>query len=161
MNPRFGRAYARRSREQRVQHWPELGTRLADDLQHFGRRALLLQRLVQLARSAVELLLKAGSVEFAAAHGFWRITALWPSGYASPVFHRIAVCCARVHSSHAAAATPRIPGKPRRFMTGPGSGTDIVSAQTNALEGARTGFVQPLSRARSMTASVVNCRARH
>ena len=26
-------------------------------------------------------------------------------------------------------------------MTGPGSGADIVSAQTNALEGAQTGFM--------------------
>jgi predicted DNA-binding ribbon-helix-helix protein len=30
------------------------------------------------------------------------------------------------------------------FMPGPGSGQDIVSVQTNALEGARSGFVQLL-----------------
>jgi len=50
-----------------------------------------------------------------------------------------------------AAATPRIPGNPRRFMTGPASGGDIVSAQTNALEGAQTAIVQLLSKARSMS----------
>ena len=60
---------------------------------------------------------------------------------ASPVFHGIAARCGRAHSGHAAAATPRIPGKPRRFMIAPGSGDGIVSAQTNALEGAQTGFV--------------------
>jgi len=32
-----------------------------------------------------------------------------------------------------------------------GSGRGIVSARTNALEGARTGFVRPLSKARSMS----------
>jgi hypothetical protein len=36
-------------------------------------------------------------------------------------------------------------------MTGPGSGADIVSAQTNALEGVQTGFVRPLSKALSMS----------
>ena len=36
-------------------------------------------------------------------------------------------------------------------MTGPGSGGDIVSAQTNALEGAQTAIVQLLSKARSMS----------
>jgi len=36
-------------------------------------------------------------------------------------------------------------------MAGPGSGGDIVSAQTNALEGAQTAIVQLLSKARSMS----------
>jgi len=38
-------------------------------------------------------------------------------------------------------------------MPAPGSGDGIVSAQTNAQEGARTSIMQPLSKARSITAT--------
>jgi hypothetical protein len=36
-------------------------------------------------------------------------------------------------------------------MTGPGSGGGIVAVPPNALEGARTGIVQPLSKAHSLS----------
>src|SRR5262249_21084947 len=51
----FGQANARRGRDQPVQHRPELGTRLADDLQHVARRGLVFERLLQSGGTLAEL----------------------------------------------------------------------------------------------------------
>jgi hypothetical protein len=44
----FGQADARRSRDERVEHRPELGTRLADYFEHVCGSSLLLTRFVKL-----------------------------------------------------------------------------------------------------------------
>src|SRR5262249_11339152 len=51
----FGQANARRRCDQPVQHRPELGTRLADDLQHVARRGLVFERLLQSGGTLAEL----------------------------------------------------------------------------------------------------------
>ena len=133
-------AEARRTPDNDLQHSLEFGRRSADDLKNFRCRPLLLQAPHH-ARGSAARPASAGwhrrrcDAPRSSAH--WGVLSL---SCASPVFHGIAVCCARAGSGHAAAAKPRIPGNPRRFMTGVGPGADIVSARTNALEGARTGF---------------------
>jgi hypothetical protein len=65
-------------------------------------------------------------------------------------FHGIARC-ALAMSGEVTAAPPKTLRNLCRFMPAPGLGGDIVSAQTGTLEGARTGFVHPLSMAGSMS----------
>ena len=117
----------------RVEDRLQVAGRCTDYAQHLRRGFLLLQQLVPLAgKQRVGV----GAGRLATTPDLWRTGALWLSRRASPVFHGIAVCCACAHCSDAAAATPRLPEYSRRFMLAPGSGDGIVSAQTNALEGA-------------------------
>ena len=133
------------------EHRAEFVQRVAYDEQHFASGFLALQRLIPLAFEQRDLRVGVGAGRLATPTDLWRTGALCLCRRASPVFHGIAACCGRAHSGHAAAATPRIPEYSRRFMIAPGSGDGIVSAQTNALEGALTAIVQLLSEARSMS----------
>jgi hypothetical protein len=128
-----------------VQHRLDLGRRAGDDAQHLRRRFLLLQRLIPLTFE--QRILSVGVGASAPPTDLWRTGVLRLGRRASGVFHGIAICCARAQSG-LAAATLRITGNPRRFLTDPDPGADIVSAQAKALEGARTGFVQLLSETR-------------
>ena len=107
---------------------------LADNAQHLCRCFLLLKRLVPLTFEQRNLRIGAGTGRVVTHTDLRHTGALCLCRRASPVFHGIAVCCGRAHSGHAAAARRRIPENSRRFMTAPGSGHAIVSAQTDALE---------------------------
>ena len=61
-------------------------------------------------------------------------------------------CYTRAAIGNATAAPPRSVMNSRRFMSAPGSRHGIVSAQTGALEGTWTDFVQLLRKAGSMSA---------
>ncbi len=51
MKPEFARQIFGRRLDQRIEHWPELGTRPADDLQHIAGRGLVFEQLLQIVRA--------------------------------------------------------------------------------------------------------------
>jgi hypothetical protein len=115
------RRIAERARrlDQRIEHGLQVEGRAADDLEHIGGRRLLLQRLVALAGSMIELLLQVSNRRAATRHGLWRIAPLWRYRLAASRFNRLAAC--------AEAPFHCLPQ---------GSGHGIVAAQTSIPEGA-------------------------
>src|SRR6516164_9846470 len=58
--------------DERIEHWPELGTRLADDLENLGGRGELLDRVITLAGELCDLGVFAGNRSTAFARWLWR-----------------------------------------------------------------------------------------
>src|SRR5262249_28481744 len=65
-------ADSRRGRDERIEHWPELGTRLADDPENLGGRGELLDRVITLAGELCDLGVFAGNRSTSFARWLWR-----------------------------------------------------------------------------------------